>query len=38
VYDDENSGEEPVLADDPLGPEDGEGKGDKTYLLGFAVL
>jgi hypothetical protein len=39
--DEENSeeeAEEPDLADDALGPEDGEGEGDETYLLGFAVL
>ena len=36
--DDENSKEEPDLADDALGPEDGEGEGDETYLLGFAAL
>ena len=38
VDDDENSEEEPDLADDALGPEDGEGEGDETYLLGFAAL
>ena len=38
VDDDENSEEEPDLADDTLGPEDGEGEGDKTYLIGFAAL
>ena len=26
------------LADDALGPEDGEGEGDEMYLLGFAAL
>jgi len=36
--DDENSEPEPDLADDALGPEDGEGEGDETYLLGFAAL
>ena len=39
--DEENSEEEPDgpdLADDALGPEDGEGEGDETYLHGFAVL
>ena len=36
--DDENIEDEPDLADDALGPEDGEGEGDETYLLGFAVL
>ena len=38
VDDDENSEEEPDLADDALGPKDGEGEGDETYLLGFAAL
>ena len=38
VDDDENSKEEPDLTDNALGPEDGEGEGDKTYLLGFAAL
>jgi hypothetical protein len=36
--DDENSEPEPDLADDALGPKDGEGEGDETYLLGFAAL
>ena len=36
--DEENSEEEPDLADDALGPEDGEGESDETYLHGFATL
>ena len=39
--DDENSEEEPDgpdLTDEALGPEDGEGEGDETYLHGFSVL
>ena len=36
--DDENSEPEPDLADDALGPEDGEGESDEMYLLGFAAL
>ena len=36
--DDENSEDDKDFADDSLGPEDGEGEGDETYLLGFAVL
>jgi len=36
--DSDNSEAEPDLADDALGPEDGEGEGDKMYLLGFAAL
>ena len=36
--DDENSECEPDDADNALGPEDGEGEGDKTYLLGFVAL
>ena len=38
VDDNENSEEEPDCADDALGPKDGEGEGDETYLLGFAAL
>ena len=38
VDDDENSEEEPDLTDNALGPKDGEGEGDETYLLGFAAL
>jgi hypothetical protein len=36
--DEENSEEEPDVADDALGPEDCEGEGDETYLHHFAVL
>ena len=36
--DDENSEPELDLADNALGPEDGEGEGDEMYLLGFAAL
>ena len=36
--DDSESEQEPDLADDALGPEDGEGEGDEMYLLGFAAL
>ena len=32
------SEEEPDLADDALGPEDGEGESDEMDLLGFAAL
>ena len=36
--DSDDSEAEPDDADDALGPEDGEGEGDETYLLGFAAL
>ena len=35
---DNESEPEPDDADDALGPEDGEGEVDETYLLGFAAL
>ena len=38
VEDSDNSEAEPDNTDDVLGPEDGEGESDETYLLGFAAL
>lgn len=38
VDDDDDSEQEPDVADDALGPEDGEGEGDEMDLLGFAAL
>ena len=38
VEDSDDSDVEPDDTDDVLGPEDGEGESDETYLLGFAAL
>ena len=38
VKDSDNSGAEPDNTDNVLGPKDGEGESDETYLLGFVAL